>query len=91
MPNEIFSTSDISLAATLITLKFPMVGIDHQLEGTKGRPVGYFKFEQNENLENAKLKYLQSMLSVEPKSLLSNLRSLKSEVENIWKNPNSKF
>ncbi len=83
----IFSTRDLAMAATLITLKFPMVGIDYQIEGTKEQPVGYFKFEDSAVLKEARQKYTQSLLAVEPKLFMTNVHSLKAEVTNAFKNP----
>jgi len=87
---EIFSTRDIYLAATLITLKFYSTGIDYQIEGDKNLPIGYFKFEDTTELREAKSKYMQGLLSVEPKLFVTNLKSLKSEIVNIFKNPHIK-
>lgn len=87
---EIFSTRDIYLASTLITLKFFLTGIDYQVEGSKNLPIGYFKFENTVEVQEAKSKYLQGMLSVEPKLFITNLKSLKSEIVNIYQNPHSK-
>ncbi|MFA6325401.1 MAG: hypothetical protein WCX46_04215 [Candidatus Paceibacterota bacterium] len=78
----VFSTRDLPLAATLVTLKFFMIGIDLQLEGQKNQPVGYFKFEDSQLLQDAKQKYNQGLISVEPKVFLANLRGLKSDVVN---------
>lgn len=87
MKKEIFSTRDLYLAATLVTLKFYMTGVDYQVEGNKNQPIGYFKFESSPEIEEARSKYVQGLLSVEPKIFITNLKSLKSEVVNIYKNP----
>ena len=87
MNKKIFSTRDLYLASTLVTLKFYLTGIDYQIEGDKTQPVGYFKFEDTPSLQEAKSKYTQGLLSVEPKSFVTNLKSLKSEIVNIYKNP----
>ena len=87
MSDNIFSTRDLTQAATLITLKFPLVGIDYQFEGSKPQPVGYFKFEDTPTLREARQKYTQSLLSVEPKLFMTNVHSLKAEVTNAFKNP----
>jgi len=86
---KIFSTRDLYLAAVLVTMKFFMVGIDYQIEGEKNLPVGYFKFEDTPTATEAKQKYNQGMLSVEPKALFTNMRSLKAEVMNSYKNPHT--
>lgn len=85
--NDIFSTRDLYLAATLVSLKFYLTGIDYQLEGDKNQPIGYFKFQNSPAIQEAKSKYTQGLLSVEPKSFVTNLKSLKSEIVNIYKNP----
>lgn len=84
---EIFSTRDLYLAATLVTLKFYLTGIDYQIEGDKNQPVGYFKFEDSEGLQETKSRYTQGLLSVEPKTFVANLKSLKSEIVNVYRNP----
>lgn len=84
---KIISTRDLCLAATLITLKFPMIGIDCELEGGRKRPVGFFKFVETESLKNTKILYVQGSLSVEPKLFYSNLNALKTEVIETISNP----
>jgi hypothetical protein len=91
MPDDpnIYSTRDLTLAATLVTLKFFLEGFDVQYEGEKNRPVAYFKFNLTPLLEGARQKYLQGMLSVEPKTFMLNVHSLKSEIENAKRNPHN--
>lgn len=84
---EIFSTRDLYLAATLVSLKYYLTGIDYQIEGDKNQPIGYFKFENSPEIQEAKARYTQGLLLVEPKSFVTNLKSLKSEIVNIYKNP----
>ena len=84
---QLFSTRDLYLAATLVTLKLYLIGVDYQIEGDKGRPIGYFKFENTEELQEIRKKYTQGLLNVEPKSFITNIHSLKAEVTNIYKNP----
>jgi hypothetical protein len=84
---EIFSTRDLYLAATLVTLKFYLTGIDYQIEGDKNAPIGYFKFEDTPEIREAKSRYTQGLVTVEPKTYITNLKSLKSEIVNIYKNP----
>lgn len=86
---NIFSTRDLYLASTLVTLKFLMIGIDYQVEGSKNRPVGFFKFENSEMLMDAKNKYNQGLLVVEPRSFVTNLNGLKAEVIGTLQNPHS--
>ena len=85
-PNA-FTTRDIYLAATLITLKFFMEGIDYQIEGDRSIPVGYFRFKNTPELEDARMKYWQGYVTVEPRAFITNMRSLKAEITNTYKNP----
>ncbi len=91
-PEEnVYSTRDLTLAATLMTLKFPMKGIDYQIVGSKNNPVGYFKFEDTTELEEARMKFMQALLSVEPKAFMTNVHSLKAEVVGAFNNPHKKL
>lgn len=83
---ELFSTRDIYLAATLITLKFELIATDYEFEGVKTMAVGYFKFEDTPALRDARSKYNQSQLLVEPKMFINNLQSLKADVVNTARN-----
>lgn len=87
--NGIYSTRDLYLAATLVTLKFYMVGVDYQLEGQKNLPIGYFKFEDTPELREARQKYLQGMILVEPQDYVQKMHSLKAEVQNMSLNPHN--
>ena len=82
-----FATRDLYLASTLVTLKFSLLGIDYQIEGDKMNPVGYFKFEDTPELQEVRLKYNQGNLLVEPKAYITSLKSLKSEIINLYRNP----
>jgi len=84
---EIFSTRDIKLASTLMTLGFPLVGIDYQREGTKPQAVGYFKFKQTDALEDVKIGHMQDRYMF--RRLLENVNALRAEVTNMKLNPNS--
>ena len=86
-----FSTRDLYLASTLVTLKFPCIGTDFQIEGIKPKPIGYFKFEDTEELRNARMEYNQGRILVEPRMFINNLQSLKAEVVNMFQNPNSEY
>jgi len=86
---KIFSTRDLYLASTLITLHFPLLGIDMQIEGVKSRAIGYFNFEENQALLEARSKYNQGLLLIEPRMFITNMQSLKAEVVNFQQNPNS--
>lgn len=87
---NIFSTSDLPLASTLVTLKFFMIGLDVQIEGVKNRPIGYFKFEDTPELRKAEQKFSQSLLYVEPNAFTTNMRSLKSRVMNAIQSPHQR-
>ena len=89
--NETYSTRDLYLATTLVTLRFFMTNIDYQVEGERRLPVGYFNFDKTPELEEATRKYLQGQLAVEPRTYVTNLKSLKSEVNNMYKGPRSDF
>jgi len=84
---NIFVTRDIYLASVLVTLNFFMLGFDLQIEGTANRPIGYFKFENSKDLQKTRQLYTQGMLVVEPKMYISNMKSLKAEIENARKRP----
>lgn len=88
---KIFSTRDLYLAATLVTLHFPLLGIDHQIEGVKPRPIGYFNFEETPSLFEAKSHYNQGMILIEPRMFINNMQSLKADVVNFTYNPNSDY
>ena len=88
---EYYSTRDLHLASTLITMGFFMEGVDYQFEGVRTRPVGYFNFISGNGVEDAAKKYRQGMLQVDPKTLFSNMKSLLAEVNNTYKNPHTKF
>ena len=89
--DTIFSTRDLHLAATLMTLRFPLLGTDFQIEGTKSHPIGYFKFEKTPQIEEAKRAFFTSSLMVEPRLFMSNIESLKADVANVRMNPNSRY
>ncbi|MDO8604014.1 MAG: hypothetical protein Q7K40_01210 [bacterium] len=89
--NKIFSTRDLTLAATLVTHKFLMEGVDLQIEGTNKRPVGFFRFSRTQELEDVRRRYSQGLLSVEPKTFMTNIHSLKADVENCYKNPTGTY
>lgn len=89
--DEIYSTKDLGLASCLITLKFLMLSIEWQYEGTRGFPVGYFSFKKNPGLMEAIQGYQQDMISVSPRALLANVRMLKAACSNEGKNPHGKF
>jgi hypothetical protein len=88
MENEpIFSTRDLYLATSLVSMGFFMLNIDMVHEGHKNQAVGYFKFSDTPELQDARSRYMQGLLLVEPKMFVTNLKSLKSEVVNANQNP----
>jgi hypothetical protein len=87
MDEKVYSTRDLTLAATLTTLKFPLLGTDMQIEGSKGQAVGYFRFEDSKDLQDACVKYMQGLISVEPQTMMTNVRTLKAHVQNLIRNP----
>jgi len=91
MENEIYTTRDLSLAASLMTLKFYLDGIDFQLEGSGKLPVGYFNFEKTEDLMDAEKKYWTGKLALDPRAFMNNLKELKSRVNGEYKNPRATF
>ena len=84
---KLFSTRDLYLASALQTMKFPVLRIDMQIEGIKPRAIGYFNFEETEELRNARREYNQGEVTVEPRMYINNLQSLKAEVVNMQQNP----
>ncbi len=86
---KIFPTKDMNLAATFITLGFPMIGITYQTEGTKPYPIGYFEFEETKELMETEGKFWQGSLLVEPRKFTYNARTLKSATVNAYNNPYS--
>ncbi len=88
---EIYSTRDLHLASTLITLQFFMEGVDYQFEGNRNKPVGYFNFKPTDGLHEAINKYRQGQCEVDAKTLFANMKSLLAEVNNVYKNPHSSF
>ena len=91
--NEIeeFSDRDILLASVLLSLGFKHTGTDFQIEGERQNPIGYFKFEKTDELEEAVKAYRARELSIEPQLLWSNFRGIKSQLEGARKSPHSRF
>ena len=93
MENEkrLYTTRDLYLASTLMSLGFDLNGIDYQSEGEHPRPVGYFSFEDNQDLQMAVKEYWAHKLAIEPQQFMVNLRNLKAQVNGAYKSPHSKF
>ena len=88
---KMFSSRDIYLCATLVTMKFYMTNVDFQIEGGRQTPVGYFNFEDTPELRKAENKYWQGLLAVEPRTFITNLRGLKAQCSNVYKGPNQDY
>ena len=91
---KLWSSRDIYLATTLLTLKFAILQIDYQMEQPmhgrgQAKTVGYFQFANTEGLRDAEKLYRQGDLAVEPKLFITNLRALKAEITNYYKSPHS--
>ncbi|MDO8451955.1 MAG: hypothetical protein Q7S76_03740 [bacterium] len=86
-----FMTRDLYLASTLVTLHFPLIGTDYQQEGVKPRMIGYFKFEETQELREARSQYNQGLLLIEPRAFIQTLQALKADVMNFMNNPNSEL
>lgn len=86
-----FTTRDIYLASTLISLRFYMLRIDYQIEGTNHRPVGYFSFEETPELIKTERDYWNGKLAVEPQSFVTILKGLRSQTNTTYKSPHSTF
>jgi hypothetical protein len=84
---EIFPSRDIGLAGTLLTLKFPLIDITFVVEGSRGQKTGYFNFIDSPKLQEAVQLFWKGGLAVEPRALLGNIRSLKAQVTNVYKDP----
>lgn len=84
---RMYVTRDLYEAATLVTLKFFMEHVDYQIEGERRFPVGYFNFEDTPELQEARKKYIQGLIQVEPKALFSSFKALKAQVVNSYKKP----
>ena len=88
---ELFSTKDLPLAASFVSLGLPVERIDYQIEVEKQRLTGYFGFEKTEELLKIEKDFLNGKLLIEPKTLFSNAKGLKSQVENRYSAPNQFF
>ena len=80
---ETFSTCDIVLASTLLTLKFPVLDYEIEYRGSKTNSTTYFLFEDSARFQDAKMKITNKLVTVEPYTFHSNLRMLKSQIRNF--------
>lgn len=86
---KMFSTRDLTLAASLMSVGFKLAGINYQIEGMHPKQIGYFYFLETEMLSEGVGKYLKEELLVEPRKFANNIRTLKAEVVGTYKNPNN--
>ena len=89
MEKQEHSTRDLIEAASLIALKFPLINIEFQVEGDK--LVGYFLFEDSKELKEARLQSISKELAFEPRSFQGIIRSLKAQLSNSRRSPNSEY
>ena len=89
--NKLYTTRDLYLAATLMTLGFKLSGVDFQVEGVRSSPVGYFNFENSEDLRDAEQSFWRGSIAIDPRLFITNMKGLKSQVNSVYKSPTSKF
>ncbi len=87
MENENFTTRDLTLAATLTTLGIYHNRVDFTVEGDRNHAVGYFVFEDTEELRETETGYRKGQLLVEPRAFMSSVHQLKALVMNYLKAP----
>ena len=85
--DKTYVVRDLYLAAALLTMKFPVLEINVQLEGMKNIPIGYFTFETTPELTKAVNMYLNKEMRLEPIEYFGNVRQLKSQAISAGKNP----
>jgi len=89
--NSVYTTRDLYLGATLITLGFKIIGVDFQVEGNRSLPVGYFNFENSKELQEAEQAYWRGAIAIDPRIFITNMKGLKSQVNNVYKSPFSAY
>ncbi len=89
--DDLYTTRDLYLAATLMTLGFKLSGVDFQVEGARSNPVGYFNFENSEDLRDAEQKFWRGTIAIDPRIFITNMKGLKSQVNSVYKAPTSKY
>jgi len=87
LKDQYYSTRSILLASTLLSLKFYLSGVDFQFEGENNRPVAYFLFEKNNDLNDAIGKYHRYALAIEPHAFNMSMRSIREMIANEYKKP----
>jgi len=81
MPQQLFSTADIGLAAFLRLQNYPLIKIDRESSGR-----AFFVFEDNSQREALTFRFFNKQGTVEPVGYLDQIRSLKALI-----NQNSSF
>lgn len=71
MPNRNFRTTDIALAAYLLTIGYRLKGVE------AGRPAT-FVFDEAADLSDRRIEFVNGQATVEPSSFLNNLKNLKA-------------
>lgn len=79
---KLFTTRDLYLASTLVTLKFEIVELSIEIEGVKPKAIGYFSFNESPELKQTRSDYNQGKVLVEPRLFVNTMQSLKSDVSN---------
>jgi hypothetical protein len=87
LDEEFYTTRDLTMAATLVCLHFPLEGYEVQYEGIRPKPRFYFKFTQSVGLDKAINKILNKDTAVEPYTFWGNIRMLKSLMDNDKNRP----
>lgn len=78
--DKTYSTRQLGEASALVTLGFPVIAIDFEYD--RNNVIGFFFFQDSEELQEAVRKCLNRETRLEYNDFLSNLRSLKSQVSN---------
>jgi len=86
---KIYETSNFGLIATLQYLRFPIININHQTEGSNPRTVCYFEFEDTTALQDAIKKYWNKDIAVEPVEFSNNVREIKAMLKSNYRSPSS--
>jgi hypothetical protein len=76
MESPAFATSDLALAATLLTLGFPLVDI----EMGQMRNRAQFIFDQSDDLQETIRLYWKRELAVEPETYFHSIKSIKNRL-----------
>jgi hypothetical protein len=75
-----FSTRELVLAAALSSLGQTVLNLDVAYEGSKNNPVGFFIFQDSEELQELVRQIRTKKALVEPHAFQNSIRSLKSWV-----------